>query len=78
MDLYSKVQHYLNYKGVSSLREWLLYIIYAYFVAPLCMCACLRVCVLACTRVCLCVCMLSMCVSIRARECMDGCIHVRN
>lgn len=47
MDLYSKVQHYLNYKGVSSLREWLLYIIYAYFVAPLCMCAC---CVCACLR----------------------------
>lgn len=53
MDLYSKVQHYLNYKGVSSLREWLLYIIYAYFVAPLCMCAYLRACVHARMSMCM-------------------------
>lgn len=40
LDLYSKVQHYLNYKGLLSPCEWLQYIIYMYFVyVYVCVCS---------------------------------------
>lgn len=50
LDLYSKVQHYLNYKGLLNPCEWLQYIIYMYFVyVYVCVCSDGRVCIYMCT-----------------------------
>jgi len=63
LDLYSKVQHYLNYKGLLSPCEWLQYIntcilcmyMYACVLTDVCVCLCIYIYIYIYVCVCVCV-----------------------